>query len=179
MERFFEEVFRGELEWIQRESHPSFQTLMGFVVGELDEGLLSRISVHAATCRQCSNEIRSIREELGVLDEVLPEILILRKEEEREKAVGKIKRLEVVASVTSWLKAFKIKNLLTRPAFYAHLGAYATATAILLALNIIQDPIPPEPGLAAVGEKIWWFQWPVLLWGILVAWHGIKAFIRK
>ena len=117
MERFFEEVFRGELEEIQRKSHPSFQALIGFVTGELDVELSTKISVHVATCRRCSDEVRSIRGELKLLDEGLPKILTLREEEER--AAGKIRPTALITSITSWLKSFKPKAL-TRPAFYAH-----------------------------------------------------------
>lgn len=48
--------------------------------------------------------------------------------------------------------------------FYAHLFSYLIVNAFLFFLNLITSP------------GIWWFYWPLLGWGIGLAFHWMSAF---
>jgi 2TM domain len=49
--------------------------------------------------------------------------------------------------------------------FYIHLGVYLLVNAGLIAINLNRTP------------DHWWFQWPLLGWGIGVLAHGLAVFL--
>ncbi len=48
--------------------------------------------------------------------------------------------------------------------FYGHLIAYVLVNCFLLIVNLMTSP------------EDWWFQWPMLGWGIGLAIHGVSVF---
>lgn len=48
--------------------------------------------------------------------------------------------------------------------FYGHLATYATVMTLLLIIDW------------ATGDG-WWFQWPLIGWGIAVALHALRVFV--
>ena len=53
------------------DSHPADTVLEAFAYDQLDGSLLSRVSVHVATCRRCSSVVANLRLEMKRLDELL------------------------------------------------------------------------------------------------------------
>jgi len=49
--------------------------------------------------------------------------------------------------------------------FYVHLSVYLVMAVFFVTLNLLTAP----------GH--WWFQWPLLGWGIGVAFHGMNVFV--
>lgn len=50
--------------------------------------------------------------------------------------------------------------------FYGHLGIYAVTIAALFVVDLLSG-------------SGWWFYWPMLGWGIAVAFHGWDVFFQK
>ncbi len=50
--------------------------------------------------------------------------------------------------------------------FYSHLGAYVVVNIVLFAINMITVP------------ETLWFYWPLLGWGVGLAAHGLRVFVR-
>lgn len=56
------------------------------------------------------------------------------------------------------------KRVEARMGFWVHLAVYVVVNAILVAVNLLTKP-----------ENLW-FYWPLLGWGIGIAFHALKVF---
>jgi hypothetical protein len=181
-DKFFEEAFEREIEIeIEYKNHPGFQTLMGFVLGELEDELASKISIHVATCTKCFQEVASIREGMKALNENLAkafpdplELFPLAQDKGRAwiwKACVKVR--EGLVSM--------IQPLANKRMFYRHAAVFAAASSFLLLVNVfVNYVLSTQPALLGGRPSTgWWFHWLVIPWGILLILHGISAFRGK
>ncbi|MEX0716554.1 MAG: 2TM domain-containing protein [Planctomycetaceae bacterium] len=58
------------------------------------------------------------------------------------------------------------KRVEARMGFYVHLAVYVVVNAILVTINLVKSDSPAD----------WWFYWPLLGWGIGIAFHAFKVF---
>ena len=66
--------------------------------------------------------------------------------------------------MTEYEKVRKIKQEMDqRTGFYIHLAAYVVVNAVLIAVNLSES-------------DEWWAQWPLLGWGIGLAFHAFGVF---
>jgi hypothetical protein len=160
----FFQYFRGELRNRAHQSHPSFSALLSYAEGEIAEDP-EGVSAHVVTCAPCQRELAEIRAELGLIERAMPKLLELPT---RRKSLGdRWRDLRHVVAGQLW----------KRPAVYGHTLAYATAALLLIALNFNQLRPSGEPGYQG-GGGIWWVQWPLLIWGAVLLWHGYRAWRR-
>lgn len=160
----FEEHLRGELRVRLFEHHPSFAMLLSYAQRELEASERRRVSVHIVGCQRCQEELATVRSELAVLERALPQL-------GRAPAPGVLERLRALTGSFG-------ERIWGRPAFYGHVVVYATATVILVLLNLFQMGIPREPGVQG-GGGVWWVQWPLVVWAALLVWHGYRVWRRR
>ncbi len=160
-EDIFARSLHGELRELAHTAHPSFAQLLSYAQHDRTE----RLSAHVVTCAHCQQELQKIRAELAALERAWPRLA---------------PRPIAAPSLTEHLKALWQRwsqKLLPRPVFYGHVVAYATAALLLVFLNLGQLQVPPESGFQGDGAN-WWAQWPLLVWGVVLLWHGYRVWRR-
>lgn len=167
-EKFFEEMFRGELE-IDHQEHPPFSVLLGYVLGELEGREERGVAVHITTCARCSADVAELRARAQALDgrlEALPNPL------ERYPLKGPKRRLFT-----------QIRGMLVEPPaprrLLAHVSAYAVAAVLLVVVNLVLDRMlvpQPSPFGSPVEPNRWWVNlyWLLLPWGLLLGWQAVR-----
>ncbi|MCS6903465.1 MAG: 2TM domain-containing protein [Candidatus Bipolaricaulota bacterium] len=162
----FEQSLHGELRERRFRSHPSFAKLLSYAQHELEALERRRVSAHLVGCRRCQEEFVTIQSELRVLERALPKLRPVS-----ALSMGVVERLRALGNSLG-------ERLWGRPAVYAHVAAYATAAVVLVWLNLSQLGIPSEPGVQG-GGGVWWVQWPLIVWGLLVLGHGYRVWRRR
>lgn len=157
-DRFFEEVFRNELE-MEHAEHLSFSVLWAYAALQLEASLAERVAVHVASCEQCFAELQKIRAERRELTE---SFLRVRLEPSEKFGRGFVGRLS--------------ERFFAPRVFYRHALAYASLGILILLINFWMNQ---QPTLLGPSERAWWALWVLGLWGILVALHGLRAFWRR
>lgn len=104
----FDEILAGETKKIEHHDHPSTELLLRFLGNSLSLEKSSQVSAHLATCPICSEQIESLKQEVGKLSEIV-QTFIPEKGDKLEDAV------DVLRSLSTRLK-HKV-NLLLRETF--------------------------------------------------------------
>ena len=158
--------------------HPSQEVLETYVYNQLDGELLSRVSVHIATCGVCTRTVANLRRELVQIDTVFANYLqtavtpeLLHPSPARSPVLDQVVRI-------GW-KAKEILSSSTRLSLI-RVSTYAAATTVLLiAVNLILDRvlIPPVSPLASP-EPVnrWWLHlyWLLVPFVILLLARGFQ-----
>lgn len=163
-DRFFEEVFRGELEMGHRE-HPGFSVLWDYAASRLEQKFAEKISLHVASCGQCARELREIREERQSLLEGLSR---LRPDPLKRFPFARPFAERARERLQGWGE-----QLLARRVFYRHALAYVSVGALVLLVNVWMNL---QPGLLGLGRQSWWALWLLVPWGVLLLLHALRAF---
>ena len=162
--------------------HPAQEILEMYVYNQLDGGLLSRVSVHIATCCACTKTVASLRRELVQVDAVFANYLqtavtpeLLHTSPARSPVLDQVVRI-------GW-KA-KESLLSITGLSLARVSAYAVATAaLLIAVNLTLNRvlIPPVSPLASPEPfNRWWLHlyWLLVPFVILLLARGFQE-LRK
>ena len=158
--------------------HPSQEILETYVYNQLDGELLSRVSVHIATCGVCTRTVANLRRELVQVDTVFANYLqttvtpeLLHSSPARSPVLDQVVRI-----------GWKAKEILFSSARLSlvRVSAYAAATAaLLIAVNLTLNRvlIPPVSPLASP-EPVnrWWLHlyWLLVPFVILLLVRGFQ-----
>lgn len=167
-EDIFEQSLHGELREREYISHPSFAMLFSYAQSDLEAPERRRVNAHIVSCRRCQEELATIRVEWSALERVLPRLARASLSASAPSVIERLRALGAAITEKFW----------GRPAFYGHVAAYATAAVLLIALNLYQLQISEAPGFQG-GGGVWWAQWPLLAWGVLLAGHLWKSRKRR
>jgi anti-sigma factor RsiW len=163
-DRFFEEVFRDELEMEHRE-HLGFAVLWAYAASQVEPELAEKISLHLASCGRCAEELRAIREERRVLADGVVQVL-----------PDPVKRIARPWTARLWEGVQRLSERFLAPkVFYRHAFVYATLGVLLVAVNFWMNQMP---GLLGPAQREWWALWVIIPWGILLVWHALRALRR-
>ncbi|MBI1744756.1 2TM domain-containing protein [Candidatus Acetothermia bacterium] len=167
-EDIFEQSLRGELREIAHSSHPSFAMLFSHAQQNLEASQQGSLMAHVVSCARCQRELQTIREELTVLDQALPQFLRQSMEE---------KPSPVIRETNLWQRWWQ--SIRAHPFFYVHVSTYAAAAAVLIAFNRSQMCFP-TPSIGCPQSSVsWWVQWFLVPWGLLLAAHIWKTFKNR
>jgi len=178
-ELFLEKAF-ASLEHEDYEEHPAQQMLIDYIYEQADLLTLARISAHVATCRECSERVRALREERERAGKALAAHL------------GQHSRVATGAAVRvargGFLKRVLVSpRLSSRRGFYGHLAAWATASGLVafFLIRYLHQPVMvlESSGTPVTGgfmrDLLYGLAGALGLWGLTgLALHGYRALRR-
>lgn len=177
---FLERAFAG-LEQGVYEQHPSQQMLLAYVYEQADPLMAARISAHVATCRECAEQVRVLREEREGADRALAGYL----EDQGHVTAGATVR---VTGERLFKRVLASPWLSNRKGFYGHLAAWAAASGLVafLLIRCLHQPVMVlESSETPVTESfmrdlLYGLAGALGLWGVTgLALHGYKALRRS
>ena len=175
-ERFLEKA-KPQADQTKYERHPSQQVLEAYVYGQLDGLILSRVSVHVATCGKCSQEVSTLRQEADRLESSLAAYL------DREASIEPLYAQTPKTSIQQWHQVVdRVAEWVLRdaPGSLVRLAAAAAAAAIVVAAaNLALDRwmVPPVSPLASpIPVTRWWVHLYWLLLPLVGLWliRGVR-----
>ena len=157
-ERFLEKA-KPQADQTKYERHPSQQVLEAYVYGQLDGLILSRVSVHVATCGKCSQEVSTLRQEADRLESSLAAYL------DREASIEPLYAQTPKTSIQRWHQVVdRVAEWVLRdaPGSLVRLAAAAAAAAIVVAAaNLALDRWMVPPVMRPGGSRRPMIAWPV------------------
>lgn len=166
-DRFFEDAFQGELE-IQHVEHLGFQVLWEYAAARLEPEFAEKISLHLASCSQCTSELQVIREEYQTLLVKMPRLLPDPAKQFASAHPLSLRVGERLRLWSDWIATPKV--------FYRHALAAATVGVLLLVLNVWMNR---QPQLYGLGGPEWWAIRVLVPWWVVLLLHGVRVVLSR
>ncbi len=122
-EDLIERILAQERRPIPHSRHPSFQSLVEFLYGELDAKRRARLSAHIATCPTCKDRLEEIRQDSeALIQKAFPELALPFD----HRAKGLVERLRSLvsslSSLMSWQSTYRLAWALAAASVLVALG---------------------------------------------------------